>query len=525
MTIVLASLCGCSADRWDIALTGSVYQVDQHVHRKLREAYKTMDLDQILAFYTLDLPASGNIHDHPIAKRIQSTLDRFDKIEYAWVSLRPPTRFNDPAPGLVTSFTRTTIWGTSPEGYLSVVIDGDLVIRATQDSATIVEERIIDTRFVARKERTFTDVTVQAGITFINEAVGLELESSVVTNVTPASGAACGDIDNDGYEDLYLVNGRGDRLYRNLGDGTFEDITEKAGLAHMYGDGQSAIFGDLDNDGDADLFITNLTAPNQVFRNNGDATFTEMTETANLPYSPYNNSLTLADYDNDGDLDVFIVGGGDFWGSVPSPIHQAYNGTKNRLLRNNGDWTFTDVTREAGVGGTNWGLAASWSDYDNDGDQDIYVANDFGFNSLYQNQGDGTFRDVAVECGVVDRGAGMGCTWGDYNNDGHMDLFVSNMFSNSEWMFSHPDYPLPALWFQNTLFEKRVRHVLHEMTRGSTLLLNNGDGTFTDVSDEIDIRDTPQWAWGSYFFDYDNDMDQDIYVVNGMISGEQKDDL
>ncbi|UCF35022.1 MAG: VCBS repeat-containing protein [Phycisphaerales bacterium] len=516
---------GCAADRWDTALRGPVGQIDQRIHRDLREAYKSMDLDQILSFYSLQMPPGWSVRDHPVAKHKRSILNRFDRIEHAWVSIRPPAKFDKPEKGLATIFTRTTLQGPGPEGYLQAVVDATLLVKATESNATILAEEVHQTKYVAHRERTFTEVTLDAGITMVHQARGSNINSRIVAGVAPGPGAACGDVHGDGFEDLYLVNGDRDRLYRNRGDGTFDDVTEEAGLGDNDGDGQGAVFADFDNDGDADLFVTNISRPNQLFMNAGNGTFIEVTDRAGLTYAPYSRSISVFDYDNDGYLDIYVLGGGDFWKNVPSPVYQARNGTPCRLFRNNGNWTFTDVTRQAGVGDTGWGQAVAASDYDNDGDQDIYIANDFGFNCLYQNQSDGTFLDVAGEVGAIDRGAGMGCDWGDFNNDGHMDLFVSNLFTNSAWLFRHPDYPLPGLWFENWLFKDEVIRIQNDMVRGSTMLLNNGDGTFTDVSDDLDLRDTPQWAWGSYFFDYDNDADVDIYIANGMLSGESKKDL
>ena len=239
----------------------------------------------------------------------------------------------------------------------------------------------------------------------------------------------------------------------------------------------------------------------------------------------------VTDYDRDGLLDVYIVRMGDHLATAPTPAYDARNGVRGTLLHNLGDGTFEDVTKKAGVGSRGWDMAGAWGDYDNDGWPDLYVANEFGNNRLYRNEGDGSFSDRTKESGTEDGGSGMGVAWGDYDSDGDLDLFVTGMHANSRWILFHSDFPLPVPWhakLTGLIFPKQVQRVSDKITdrlsRGSSLYRNEGDGTFTDISDEAGVRDG-QWGWGVQFMDYDNDGRLDLYAVNGFISGPIRDDL
>jgi len=233
--------------------------------------------------------------------------------------------------------------------------------------------------------------------------------------------------------------------------------------------------------------------------------------------------VSAADYDLDGDLDVYVVSYGqrflaDGESGGPIPYHDANNGGPNMLLRNDGNWKFTDVTTESGLDMNNrrWSHAASWEDYDADGDFDLYVANDFGRNNLYRNDS-GKFVDVAGAAGVEDIACSMSVTWGDYDQDGRMDLYVGNMFSSAglritEQARFHADAP------------DQLRADLRRHARGNSLFHNEGDGTFRDVSEEADVT-MGRWAWGSNFVDINNDGREDLVVANGFITGSDTKDL
>jgi hypothetical protein len=200
------------------------------------------------------------------------------------------------------------------------------------------------------------------------------------------------------------------------------------------------------------------------------------------------------------------------------PFHDANNGAPNVMLRNDGGWSFTDVTESIGLreNGMRFSYAAAWDDFDDDGDLDVYVANDFGRNNLYRND-DGFFVDVAPELDVEDIGPGMSAAWGDYNNDGRPDLYVSNMFSSAGNRITHQEQ------FKTSL-DAREKKLFQRHARGNSLFENLGSAGFRDRSVDLGVT-LGRWAWGSLFVDVNNDGWEDLYVTNGFITAGGGNDL
>jgi hypothetical protein len=290
------------------------------------------------------------------------------------------------------------------------------------------------------------------------------------------------------------------------------------------GECRFGIFGDIDNDGDADLFVGVVHGPSHLYIMSEGRYEVFASDAKGVVSSLGATSACFADFDRDGDLDLYVTNGGNLLEKLPAPIYDAKNGGANQLFLNRGDGTFEDGTEHAGVGDTGWGLACSSVDFDHDGDLDLYVANDFSYDALYENQGDGTFVEVTHDRGIVHRGSSMGLAIGDVDADGDFDFFISGMESQSRWIIDQPHFPVPAIWPISFLFRSYVLSSMKMALHGNRFYLNRGDGSFDEVST---ASGTPHsgWAWGGVFLDYDNDSRQDIYVVNGFYSGQEKDDL
>jgi tetratricopeptide (TPR) repeat protein len=339
------------------------------------------------------------------------------------------------------------------------------------------------------------------------------------------NGVSVGDIDNDGFDDLYICQPAGlpNRLYRNRGDGTFDDITEASGVG-LLDNTACALFADFDNDGRQDLVVVRASGP-LLFLNQGNNTFRLKPDAFHFAAAPQGTftGAAVADYNRDGWLDIYFClyvyyqGTGQY--KYPTPYFDAENGPPNFLMHNNGDGTFRDVTAGTGLdkNNTRFSFCCGWSDYNRDGWPDLYVVNDFGRKNLYRNNGDGTFTDVAAQVGVEDVGAGMGISWFDYDNDGVEDLYVADMWTAAgERISTQPP-------FQRSAPEK-VRALYRKHAMGNSLFHRDSHGGFADVTRSAGVG-MGRWAWSTDAWDFDHDGFADLYIANGMLSGPLREDL
>ncbi|MCA9150192.1 MAG: VCBS repeat-containing protein [Planctomycetales bacterium] len=333
-------------------------------------------------------------------------------------------------------------------------------------------------------------------------------------------GVAIADVNSDGLDDVYLcqTGGLPNRLLLQRLDGTLEDVSAAAGVDYLDNT-RAALFIDLDNDADQDLVLTTASGV-ILLENDGQLRYRPR---ARINSIRHGFSLAAADFDQDGQLDIYVCvyyGDNDAASELPLPLpyFDARNGGANHLIRNEGDWKFTDATEPAGLGDENFrfSFAATWDDIDNDSDLDLLVVNDFGPNQLYENEA-GHFRNVANQNGLLDGAFGMSATIGDYDRDGRDDIYVSNMFSAAgNRVTTQPNF--------KSTEDAATREKFQRLARGNSLFRNRGDGTFDDTSVDMNVT-MGRWSWGSLFVDLDNNGWDDLLVANGFVTGQQTDDL
>lgn len=334
------------------------------------------------------------------------------------------------------------------------------------------------------------------------------------------NGLTLGDFNGDGLDDLYVCQPGGlpNRLLINSANGALVNLNIPGSdyLDHT----SSALFVDIDNDSDQDLCLATPSGIVLLENDRGNKLILRGTlQTDEVDC----HSLTATDYDLDGNLDLFItfaLGSISSENGLSFQFDDARDGGSNQLFKGNGKWSFSEVTALTGLSESNnrHSLAASWHDYDLDGDPDLYIANDYGFNQLFRNDiadNKRIFKEISEQVGVQDRGAGMSVSWGDYNRDGLPDVYVGNMYSNAGNRITKMSDYLPNS-------ENDLKKIYRRFAKGNTLLVQNKKGDFKDFGPTVSMG---RWAWSSIFADINNDGWEDLLVANGYISGPIQDDL
>ncbi len=390
---------------------------------------------------------------------------------------------------------------------------GEASVRAVRsgDAGFRIESFVIgDMGALVAGREAFTEVAREAGVNRTDPPFA-EKGSTLVVR-----GAAAADVDRDGLVDLFVTGEEGNALYRNLGDGRFRDIAGDANVRLLAHPGMAPVFLDMDNDGDLDLFISTI-GTQVLFENrlvpDGKLEFEDVSVTAGVDRPAVGYSAAAADIDGNGLPDIHVASYNRYGEVVPDDWNNARNGTPNLLFLNLGNGRFRECAAALGLDDRRWSYAAAFADVDRDGRMDLYVANDFGGgNSLRLNR-DGRFAEAPADAGAADRGFGMGVAFGDYDNDGHLDIHIAQMSSTAgRRILARID---PRNLGGKPALEKTVA--------GNVLLRNRGDGRFEDVSGRAGPFGAG-WAWGGGFIDIDNDGFQDVHTPNGFISGRSPKD-
>jgi hypothetical protein len=361
---------------------------------------------------------------------------------------------------------------------------------------------------VAEKDM-FSEVAIPAGVSATLPGFGTPENSGFIWH-----GAAAGDFNNDNWIDLFVVGANRNFLYLNDQKGGFRDVSDEAGIK-ITSAGTAPLVFDYDNDGDADVFISSVGQQillKNNFKQTGKLEFDDVSLESGVAKDAIGFSAVTGDVNGDGRLDVYVTSYNRYGQVTPDSWFKATNGTPDLLFISQKDGTFHEEAKKWGVDDKRWSYAAEFADINADGKIDLYVAHDFGEKALYINKGD-HFVDEAAERSVLDPGNGMGVSFGDYNNDGLLDIHASNMSSTA-------GNRILSRLFPNASAKDNV---LKKLAAGNNLFENTGDGKFRDVTAEVGGF-SGGWAWGGGFIDFDNDGWEDIYTPNGFISGKSMKD-
>jgi len=487
--------------------------------------------------WRVQYPQETELRSDAFLAELQFSLSDFSELmtaEFQVISIRSES-VSAPSPGLYVTIVRFELVGAGAALHLEQRI-GHWEMRwgaLPSGEIHLQQWRMLDEERARVSVPVFQDLTSHAfgsNRSYASQLVpGIDhwrtvLDGASGIDIYGHNGISVGDIDGDGLDHVYICQPAGlpNRLFRNRGDGTFEDSTDSAGVGVLENTA-CALFADIDNTGRQDLIVVRAGGP-LLFRNQGSGKFHVQPNAFQFATPPQGTftGAAIADYDRDGWLDIYFCLYAYYQGTdqyrYPMPYYDAENGPPNFLLHNNRDGTFRDVTQQSGLdkNNTRFSFCCSWG---NDRDHlgpDLYVVNDFGRKNLYRNNGDGTFTDIAHETGVEDAGAGMSVSWLDFDNDGREDLYVADMWTaagiriSTQDNFRHYD-------------DETTRALYQKHAMGNCLYQNVGEG-FTDVGAKSGTT-MGRWSWSSDAWDFNHDGFQDLYIANGMVSGSIRDDL
>ena len=462
--------------------------------------------------YTVDFPPI--VERHGFVESIRERIGPWENVENVlWKVKGADFQKGLPAWGRIRF--KVSFLGTgSGGGPRSIVAWGHA--RAINDAGKWLLEAFELESFqeLAREATLFTEVSTAVDLAHTGTRFGQPGNQSFAWN-----GAAAGDADGDGLIDIFVPAGEANRLYMARGESGFRDEAEERGVAAPAG-GTGAVFFDFDNDDDQDLALADVGWKEQsdqiggnrlrLWVNDGEARFSEEAERRGIQELSHGYSLTVFDVENDGFLDLFVCNYGRIDAQPNNSWIQATNGTSNQLYHSLFDADgvrFEEVAEARGLVDTAWTYAAAAADFDVDGDQDLYVANDYGVNQLWVNDGRGYFADQAAELGVTDLGNGMGAAWGDLNGDGRLDLYVSNMSSTA------------GRRILSRLVQKDDERwqSLAKLAAGNTIFFATDKGFELVPSEKGGVGGS--WAWSPVLFDLDLDGRLDVYCCNGFVTG------
>jgi tetratricopeptide (TPR) repeat protein len=490
----------------------------------------------VIKAWKVQYPSETTLGSEAFLAELNSSLAPFSKIttaEFEIVGIRAELASRDLTP-LVTT-VRFELVGTGT-GFHREQRVGHWEThweRLASGEVRLLKWRVLDEERSRASVPVFQDITVHSfgdNPSYADQLIpGVDdwrtvLDGASGIDIYGHNGISVADVDGDGLDDIYVCQPAGlpNRLFRNRGDGKFEDITDSAGVGVLEYSA-CALFADVDNDGRQDLIVVRNNGP-LLFLNQGNGKFRlrrDAFQFANPPRGTFTGAA-IADYDRDGYLDIYFCLYSYYQGAdqyrYPMPYFDAENGPPNFMMRNHHDGTFHDVTAQSGLdqNNTRFSFCCTWGDYNGDGWPDLYVVNDFGRKNLYRNNGDGTFTDVAHKLGVEDVGAGMSGAWVDFDNDGREDLYVADMWTAAGMRISEQD-----IFQKDASTAARMLYRKHAM--GNAIFKNKADH-FEDVSLRSGTA-MGRWAWSSDAWDFNHDGFSDIYIANGMISGTTRDDL